>query len=119
MYFAELFRHETELQPLAAGEALFNEGDELDGRMYVLMSGSAEIIVKGRVMETAKVGAIFGELAMVDEGTRSATVRAKTDCKLLAIDRRRFDFLVQQTPNFAQNVMRVMADRLRRTDVVL
>lgn len=119
MYFAELFQHETELQPLAAGEALFNEGDALDGRMYVLMSGSAEIIVKGRVMENAEAGAIFGELAMVDDGTRSATVRAKTDCKLLAIDRRRFDFLVQQTPNFAQNVMRVMADRLRRTDVVL
>lgn len=119
MYFAELFRHETELQTLAAGEALFREGDALDGRMYVLISGNAEIRVKDRVMENAEAGAIFGELAMVDDGTRSASVIAKSDCKLFAIDRKRFNFLVQQTPNFAQNVMRVMANRLRRTDVVL
>lgn len=119
MNFADLFHHETDLQELPAGEALFREGDTLDGRMYVLMSGSADIMVKGQVMESAETGAILGEMAMVDEGTRSASVIARTDCRLFAVDRNRFNFLVQQTPNFAQNVMRVIANRLRKADGAL
>jgi CRP/FNR family transcriptional regulator, cyclic AMP receptor protein len=119
MNLAELFRYETDLQALAAGQTLFRKGDELNGLMYVLMSGTAEIIVDHRVVEVAETGAIMGEMAMVDGGGRSATVIARTDCKLLPIDRSRFNFLVQQTPNFALHVMQVMADRLRRTDVAL
>jgi CRP/FNR family transcriptional regulator, cyclic AMP receptor protein len=119
MNFAELFHHETNFQELPAGHALFKEGQDQNGLMYVLMSGTAEIWVNGRLMETANAGTIFGELAMIDDGPRSATVTAKTDCKLLPVDRQRFNFMIQQTPNFAQNVMRVIANRLRRTDVVL
>lgn len=118
MNLAELFHHETDLQTLAAGQALFKEGESGE-LMYVLMSGTAEIIVNGRVMETAEAGTILGEMAMIDEGARSATVIAKTDCKLLSIDRKRFNFMIQQTPNFALNMMRVVANRLRRTDVCL
>jgi CRP-like cAMP-binding protein len=115
MNLAELFRHETELQDLAAGSALFLEGDKGD-LMYVLISGSAEITVNGRLMETAQEGAILGEMAMIDEVVRSATVVAKTNCKLFAIEQKRFNFLIQQTPNFATHVMKVIAKRLRRTD---
>jgi CRP-like cAMP-binding protein len=46
-------------------------------------------------------------------GPRSATVTAATDCQFLPIDAGRFQFLLQQTPNFALHVMRTMADRLR------
>jgi CRP-like cAMP-binding protein len=115
MNLAELFRHETELQALLAGQTLFKEGEQGD-LMYVLMSGTAEIIVHNRLVETAGAGAIFGEMAMIDDLTRSATIIAKSDCRLLPIERKRFNFLIQQTPNFALYVMRVMADRLRRTD---
>ncbi|MGA8864290.1 MAG: cyclic nucleotide-binding domain-containing protein [Gallionella sp.] len=118
MNLAELFRHETDLQSLPAGQALFREG-EPGNLMYVLMSGSADIIVHDRVVETVAAGAIIGEMAMIDEGTRSATIIAKTDCKLLAIDHKRFNFLIQQTPNFAIHVMRVIATRLRRADSML
>jgi CRP/FNR family cyclic AMP-dependent transcriptional regulator len=118
MNLAELFRHQTDLQLLSAGQALFREGEPGD-LMYVLMSGTAEVVVHDKVVETAGVGAILGEMAMIDDGTRSATLVAKTDCKLLPIDRKRFNFLIQQTPNFALHVMRVMADRLRRTDACL
>lgn len=118
MNLAELFRHETDLLALPAGQVLFKEGEQGD-LMYVLMSGTAEISVRGRVVENAEVGAIFGEMAMVDEGTRSATVTAKSDCKFMRIERERFNFLIQQTPNFALFVMRVIADRLRKTDGLL
>lgn len=119
MNFATLFHHETDLHELPAGQALFSEGDALNDTMYVLMSGTAEILVGGRVMEAAEPGAILGEMAMIDQGVRSATVRARSDCSLVAIDRRRFNFLVQQTPNFALRVMRVIANRLRKADRAL
>jgi CRP/FNR family transcriptional regulator, cyclic AMP receptor protein len=118
MNLTELFRYETELQVLPAGQVLFREGEPGD-LMYVLMSGTAEISVNNRVVEIAEPGAIVGEMAMIDEGTRSATVIAKSDCTLLQIDHERFNFLIQQTPNFALHVMRVISARLRRTDSML
>lgn len=118
MNLAQLFQHATDLQSLSAGQALFKEGDKGD-LMYVLMTGTAEIIVHDRVVENAGPGTLFGEMAMIDDAPRSATVLAKSDCTLLPITRDRFNFLVQQTPNFALHVMRVMADRLRATDAIL
>lgn len=118
MNLTELFRHETELQTLSAGQTLFKEGEPAE-LMFVLMSGTAEVIVNKRVVETAEAGAIIGEMGMIDEGARSASVVAKSDCKLLVIDRKRFNFLIQHTPNFALHVMRVIAHRLRRTDAIL
>ncbi len=118
MNLAELFRHETDLESLYAGQTLFNEGEK-GHLMYVLMSGTAMIMVRNRLVETAEAGAIVGEMAMIDDAKRTATVIAKTDCKLLPIERQRFNFLIQQTPNFALHVMRVIADRLRKTDAFL
>ena len=118
MNLAELFRHETDLKTLSAGQALFSEGEQGD-LMYVLMSGAAYIIVHDKVMETAEAGAILGEMAMIEDRARSATVIAKSDCTLLPIARKRFNFLIQQTPNFSLHVMQVIAGRLRRTDACL
>ena len=115
MNLAELFRHETDLLELAAGQALFKEGEPGE-LMYILISGTAEIRVNNKVMETADAGAVLGEMAMIDEGVRSATVVAKTDCKLLEIGHKRFSFLIQETPNFAVYIMKVIAKRLRKTD---
>lgn len=114
--FATLFQHETDLLEVPAGQPLFKEGDDLNDTMYVLMGGTAEIMVKGKVVEAARPGSILGEMAMIDQGVRSATVQAKTDCRFVVIGRRRFNFLVQQTPNFALAVMRVIANRLRKSD---
>jgi len=118
MNLAELFRHETDLETLYAGQTLFNE-NEPGELMYVLMSGTAMIIVNRKIVELAEAGTIVGEMAMIDDAKRSATVVAKTDCTLLQIERKRFNFLIQQTPNFALHVMRVMANRLRKTDAIL
>ncbi len=118
MNLAELFRHETDLETLVAGQTLFNEGEKGD-LMYVLMSGTAMILVHGKIVEIAEAGTIVGEMAMIDEAKRSATVIAKTDCSILPIERKRFNFLIQQTPNFALHVMHVIAARLRRADASL
>lgn len=118
MNLAELFRHETGLLELPAGQVLFREGEQGE-LMYVLMSGIAEISVNGKVVETAEAGATLGEMAMIDSPVRSATVTAKSHCRLLPIEKKRFNFLIQQTPNFALHIMKTMAYRLRTTDTLL
>jgi len=115
---AELFRFETGLVSVPASQPLFRAGESGD-RMYVLMEGDAVVMVGDTVVERALPGALLGELALIEQTVRSATVMATTDCQFLPIDARRFQFLVQQTPNFALHVMRTMADRLRRVDLLL
>ncbi len=115
MNLADLFHHETDLLTLKAGQTLFKSGDT-GTMMYVLRSGVMDILVGDKIVETAESGALIGEMALIDKGPRAASTIARTDCELVAIDMRRFLFLVQQTPNFAIHVMHVMADRLRNVD---
>lgn len=118
MVFFELFAHNPTLIHVDAGAPLFSAGE--DGHMmFVLNTGTAEVIVGGRVVETLAHGSIVGEVGIVLPGPRSATVVAKTDCEFVAVDEKRFQFLVQQTPFFATQVMRVMAERLRNTNQIL
>ena len=74
------------------------------------------MLIHGKLVEQLDAGGVIGEMALIDTGTRSATAIAKTDCKLAPISKKRFHFLVQQTPHFALQLMRIMADRLRRSD---
>ena len=92
---------------------MFEEGDPGD-RLYVVKSGSVALSAHGALLETVGVGGLFGEMAVIDREPRSATAVTESDCELVPIDKRRFWFLVQETPYFAEIVMRVMADRLRR-----
>ena len=109
-----LFDHTQTYESYAAGQTVFTAQDT-GTTMYVVLEGELDILIRDKVVETAGVGSIIGELALVEpDHFRSATVVAKTDCKLAAVDERRFTFLVQQTPYFALEVMQIMADRLRR-----
>lgn len=115
MVFFELFAHNPTIVRIPAGETLFAEGDD-GSMMYVLATGTAEVIVNNRVVETLQHGNIVGEIGIVLPGPRSATVVASTDCEFVEVDENRFQFLVQQTPFFATQVMRVMAERLRHVN---
>jgi CRP-like cAMP-binding protein len=115
MVFFELFAHNPTIVKIPAGGTLFGEGDE-GNMMYVLTTGTAEVIVNNRVVETLQHGNIVGEISIVLPGARSATVVATTDCEFVEVDEKRFQFLVQQTPFFATQVMRVMAERLRHVN---
>jgi CRP-like cAMP-binding protein len=118
MNLTQLFRFETGLVAVPAGESLFRAGESGD-LMYVLMHGTAVVTIGTITVERAEPGAILGELALVEHAPRSATVTALIDCEFLPIDAKRFQFLVQQTPNFSLHVMKVMAERLRRTGLML
>lgn len=112
MVFFELFSNNPNIVRVEAGQTLFTEGDE-GHLMFVLTTGAAEVIVNNRIVETLQHGNIVGEMGIVSPGPRSATVVAVTDCEFVAIDEKRFLYLVQQTPFFATQVMRVLAERLR------
>jgi CRP-like cAMP-binding protein len=108
-----LFKTATNTERHDAGEVIFSQGDAGE-TFYIVREGSVILSADGRTLEELGPGGIFGELALVDHAPRSATATAGTDCELVPVDERYFQFLVGQTPFFAQTVMRAMAARLRR-----
>lgn len=96
-----------------AGQVIFDIGDRAE-LMYLVVEGEVEIQFNGRVLQTVGVQDIFGELALIDDSPRSAKAIAKTNCRLAGIDRDRFMALVEKNPDFALEVMQIMAERLRR-----
>ena len=111
--YIALLQRSGEVEEFTAGQVIFSEGDEAD-RMYVVSEGSVALSIDGDVVESLGPGGLFGEMAVIDREPRSATAVAESDTTLVAIDKRRFWFLVQETPYFAEIVMRVMSHRLRR-----
>lgn len=112
MNAADLFKHETETTDLAAGEVLFMEGDHGDC-MFVLLEGAVDVMVGGKTVEESTRGALLGEMALIDRSPRGATVVATEPSRLVQVDERRFNFIIQQNPFFARHVMKVLVDRLR------
>ena len=109
-------QHEPTQQTFAAGEIIFRQGDDGDV-MYCVITGKVEVTIADEIVEVVEEGGMLGEMALIDNSPRSATVKAKTDCTLAVINQKRFMTLIQQTPYFAIQVMSVLADRLRRCDV--
>jgi CRP-like cAMP-binding protein len=107
-----LFRNAEETRHYSPGEAIFEEGD-VGEEMFGIVSGEVELSVDGEVI--AKLGAdeVFGEMAVIDSSPRMATASAVSDAEIAVIDRRRFLFLVHETPMFALQVMSTLAERLR------
>lgn len=112
-YFELFTRGEHNVVTFAAGEPVFVAGDPAE-HVYVVRSGAVVLHNGEQLLETVGEGGIFGEMALVDGLGRSASATASKDCELVALDERRFQYLVSETPYFAQAVMRVMAERLRR-----
>lgn len=102
-----------EPQAYGTGETVFREGDDATC-MYLVRSGAVEVQKDGRTLERVDPGGLFGEMALIDVGSRSADAVMVEGGELVPIEKRRFWFLVQETPYFAQAVMAVMAARLRR-----
>jgi CRP-like cAMP-binding protein len=113
-----LFNKDTEFLSFAAGQTVFKEGDEGD-RMYAVVEGVVDIIIKGNTVEKVSEGGVFGEMALIEARPRVASAVVSADAKLVPVDRRRFEFLVQQNPFFALQLMTIMAERLRKMDATI
>ena len=118
MKFDNIFTDDPNAKSFTAGSVIFEKGTKGD-EMYVVKEGEVDIFIDGCLLETISRDDIFGELCLIDQETRIASAVARRDCVLQAINKRRFLFLVQETPLFAIRVMKVLADRLRRVDRLL
>ena len=113
MVTLDLFRNTSDARPYRAGSDIPRRRP---GRQHVRGRGRRGAHLGERQgARSAGPGGVFGEIALIDNGPRSADAVAATDCRVVPVDENWFKFLVQQTPFFSLQIMRVMADRLRRT----
>lgn len=101
-----------------SGEILFSQGESGDAA-YVLLSGDGEIVIdtdRGPlVVSTVSANDIVGEIAIFGNIPRTATVRATNDLVTLRISKELFHSLIDEFPQVAVEMLRVMAGRLDRT----
>lgn len=108
---------------VAAGDPVFWFGDRGD-TMYVIESGRVEVTAPDAegghvVLDTLGPGGVFGELSLLDGGPRSATVRAITECQLLALTREAFHAFLRDRPDAALGILQIMGTRQRASTTVI
>ena len=96
-----------------SGVTIFSRG-ERGNTMYVILEGQVELTIADGHVEVLGPGEPFGEMALVDSEPRAATAVAKTACRLARISEQGFLALIQDKPYFGLEIMKVMANRLRR-----
>jgi CRP/FNR family transcriptional regulator, cyclic AMP receptor protein len=93
------------------GTILTTEGDR--GReFFVLVEGAADVRRKGRKVNTMHAGDFFGEIALVTERPRTATVTTTSPVRLLVVTDRSFRDLMRKMPSIQLKVLSTLADRL-------
>src|SRR5207248_6587877 len=104
------------------GDVLFKQGDPGDAA-YVVLSGTADILVSagdGDIkVASIETNSIVGEIAILCDVARTATVRASAPLETLRIKKDHFIRLLAEFPEMAVEIMRVLADRLSRTTAEL
>ena len=98
-----------------AGEIIFREGDPAT-ELFIIKEGRVDILSGNRLLDGIDGHGIFGEMALIDAASRSATAVAASDVTVVPISEKQFLFLVSQTPFFALNLLKVLARRLRATN---
>jgi CRP/FNR family cyclic AMP-dependent transcriptional regulator len=116
--FADLGKHELEVVDQAATELQVKAGDVLirEGttahEMVVVVSGELEVTRNGEHIADLGPGAFAGEMALLTQTQRHATVTAKTDATLLHIDGRQFANVLAEAPQIAVKMLPVLAGRV-------
>ncbi len=110
------------LLKVPAGSVIFEEG-EPGNEMFVIQSGSVEIVKKGKDAEkhlaTLEKGDFFGEMSVLEEIARTADARALTDVELVRIDQSTFDEMLRNNGEIAVRMLRKLCLRLRETTQLL
>ncbi|MFC0218101.1 CRP-like cAMP-binding protein [Pseudochelatococcus lubricantis] len=118
----KLLAFTSERVSFPGGQILFNRGDTSDAA-YVILDGRADALLDtpAGAFKVAEFGAhdIVGEMGVLADTPRTATVRAATDLLVLRIDKQVFLELLNQFPQISIAVMRELAHRLERTTIRL
>jgi signal transduction histidine kinase len=124
----ELFRHlpEEELSLLLtqskeeffeANKIIFKEGDTAD-RFYMLLEGSVEVwknfdTAYADILAVRHPGICFGEMSLIDDLPRSATIKTISPVKLLTLDKEHFQQTIKEQPNVALGIMKTVSKMVR------
>jgi CRP/FNR family transcriptional regulator, cyclic AMP receptor protein len=112
----------AENYPIRTGEAVFREGD-IGSAFYVVISG--EVVVQkhqdGETVDLARLGTgqCFGEMALVQNDVRTATVVAAGECVTMRFERERIDAIPESAHIIYRNIARILAHRLVDSSVML
>lgn len=105
------------------GEVIFYQSD-YSSDLYIVFDGCLKASLFNEdgeefVITCFKKGDFFGELSLLDGETRSATIIVDEDATLGILSRRKFLELVNNEPNIAVEMLRALAQRLRKTDAII
>jgi CRP/FNR family transcriptional regulator, cyclic AMP receptor protein len=108
---------------LPSGQTLFQAGDPGDS-LFIVREGQIELFIKDTAgqritLHTAESGDMFGELAMLDSGARTATAVALTESVLLVLDREDLVMLFQRIPEAALHMLAALTSMTRKADELL
>jgi len=95
-----------------AGRQLCRQGEQ-GHEAFVVISGEASVTIDGEEVGTAGPGTLVGQVSLIDHGTRTATVTAKTPMHLLVVPAQRFTQLLDEVPGLPLAIMRDLAAMLR------
>ena len=113
----------VDLEKLEAGQVLFQAGEPGES-LFIVRSGTIELFIKDTagqkiVLTVVEEGGLFGELALLDSGPRTATAVALTDAELLVFDREDLLMLFQRRPDSALHLLAAMSSMTRQADQLL
>lgn len=108
---------------IAKGHTLFQAGDPGDS-LFIVVTGEIELFIKDTVgqkivLHAAQPGDMFGELAMLDSGPRTATAVALIDSEVLVLDRDDLTLLFQRKPETALHMLASLTGLTRKADALL
>lgn len=97
------------------GEVLFLNGEPGD-EIFIIVDGEVEIFIKEHTIAVLGTGALFGEMAVLGGGSRTASGRAKGSLRLLFLKEKAIKVLIQQLPDLAFAIFRVLIERLEEAN---
>lgn len=111
----------TEIRTYPADHVLCHEG-EYEDVFYIIAEGNAAISKKmgegglERVLRVNGRGDMVGEMALIQNAPRAATVRTTTDCTVLEMEKQDFETILSRSPRMAMDIIRITLDRIRAND---
>jgi CRP/FNR family cyclic AMP-dependent transcriptional regulator len=120
--FAGVRRKELDRLAKVMRERTFIEGEEVtvEGHsgvgFFVIEDGNATVSLKGEIIRTLAPGDHFGEIALIDEGPRSASITATTDLRCRGMAAWEFRAFVQEHPEVAWPLLETLTSRLREAE---
>jgi CRP/FNR family cyclic AMP-dependent transcriptional regulator len=111
----ELLARQMKERRFSEGSAVTKEGAGAAG-FFVIVEGNASVSVGGEVRATLGPGDYFGEIALIDDGVRTASVTADSELKVYGLTSWEFRPLVESNASIAWKLLKVMATRLREAE---